>query len=271
MKRHLMIASGALLASLAPPLLGQQVHPNVATGTRSESLYVDSGSDQVSLFNGNLSYTIPVGEPIPVGPVLRIAPTLVYNSQIHRLWQVECPAPPYGPLVSLLETATGDRALGAGWQLHFGRLIAPPSGYSSQMHGRCSSQAARAETTVFDLPQPPSPGMWPTGFAYLSPEGSVHVFYDRQIESETPLPDPPQTAADWRCAKGPQRTAGERCYGYTHDGSFLRVDPIDPGHGGQPVVYFPDGTKQVLGFAGGRVVKDLDPACRVPRDLVTVG
>ena len=52
---------------------GQQIHPNVATGTRTESLYVDSGSDQVNLFNGNLSYSLPVGEPIPVGPILRIA------------------------------------------------------------------------------------------------------------------------------------------------------------------------------------------------------
>lgn len=145
-----------------------------------------------------------------------------------------------GEQVSITEAVTGDRAFGAGWQLHFGRLIAPPSGYTDQ--GLVPPTAnAKPLPSAADLPEPPSPGMWPTGFAYLSPEGSVHVFHDRQIESETPLPGLPQTAANWRCAKAPERAAGERCYGYTHDGSFLRLDPIDPDHGVSPSSTSPTG------------------------------
>lgn len=246
MKRHLTTAASVLLVFLTPPLHAQQAHPNVATGTRSESLYVDSGSDQVNLFNGNLSYTIPIGEPIPVGPVLRIAPKLVYNSQINKVWQVQFRVPGQGEQVSINQAVTGDRVLGAGWQLHFGRLIAPPAGYTEQ--GTVEPTAnAKPLPSPADLPEPPSPGMWPTGFAYLSPEGSVHVFHDRQIESETPLPGLPQTAANWRCAKAPERAAGERCYCYTHDGSFLRFDPIDPDYGASPSSTSPTGRNRCWG------------------------
>jgi hypothetical protein len=84
LKRLLVPVLAASCLGMPGVLIGQQAHPNVATGARSESLYVDSGNDQVNVFNGNLSYTIPIGEAIPVGPVLRLAPALVYNSRSGR-------------------------------------------------------------------------------------------------------------------------------------------------------------------------------------------
>ena len=256
MKRILETAGLLLAAGFALPLVGQQAHPNVATGTRTESLYVDAGSDQVNLFNGNLSYAIPVGEPIPVGPVLRIAPKLVYNSHLTKTWQVLCGAPPYYDEVNFVEAPTGDRAFGAGWQLHFGRLVAEPSGWSYQKPGACSARLAQAAAGIA-APSASGAGMWSTGFAYQAPDGSVHVFYDRQLEDPNALPGAPPTTG-WACADTTQRNPNSHCFGYTHDGSFLRLDPIDFENGNAPVVYFPDGTRQVLAFAGGRVAPDLD-------------
>ena len=256
MKRLLGIAGFALVAGITLPLQGQQIHPNVATGTRTESLYADSGSDQVNLFNGNLSYSLPIGEPIPVGPILRIAPRLVYNSQIWKTWQVLCGSPPYYDQANIVGALTGDRAFGAGWQLHFGRLIAPPFGESFQLPGSCSVKAQRLPAGT-QAASAGEAGMWSAGFAYLSPDGSVHEFYDRQFEEETPLPGLPPTTG-WACRNSALRTPGEHCFGYTHDGSYLRLDPLDPEHSESPVVYFPDGTIQVLDFAGGRVAPNLD-------------
>lgn len=74
--------------------VGQQEHPNRATGERSETLYAQSGQDEVNLFNGNLSYRIPIGEGVQAGPSLRLAPFLVFNSTPLRNWNLGCSPPP---------------------------------------------------------------------------------------------------------------------------------------------------------------------------------
>lgn len=265
MKRLLVLVLAAFCLGMPGVLIGQQAHPNVATGARSESLYVDSGNDQVNVFNGNLSYTIPIGEAIPVGPVLRLAPALVYNSQVWKKFQVEkaylIPGDPehltytYEPRDAL----AGDRIVGLGWQLHFGRLIGSPGGLLSLSPGfteppdlaRNPDSGIAASSASTSLPVA---GMAPTGLAFQSPDGSVHEFFDRLVESTSDIGTGPAT---WPCANYLTHGSGH-CFGYTHDGSFLRLDPMDPDFGGQPVVYFPDGTKYVLGYRGGRWVREHD-------------
>jgi hypothetical protein len=78
----------AVLVGLLPSIAwAQQEHPNRATGFRSETLY-SSGRDDVNLFNGNLSYSIAIGDPIPVGPGLSLSAQLNYNSKVWSTWTV---------------------------------------------------------------------------------------------------------------------------------------------------------------------------------------
>ena len=76
-KTSLTFVIVAALLFLAQAAFGQQEHPNRATGERSETLYAQSGQDEVNLFNGSLSYRIPIGEGVQAGPRLRLAPELV--------------------------------------------------------------------------------------------------------------------------------------------------------------------------------------------------
>lgn len=246
-----------LSACLATPILGQGDHPNRAAGISAQTLYSSSGTDDINLFNGNLHYRIPIGEPVAVGPLLSIAPAVVYNSQAEKVWRV-CKENEEHP--------TGDRAIGPGWRLHFGRLVP------------VETRIPRGSTDCWQPSTPEAPlvddavyGKGSTGWAYEDPEGGIHEFYDRLVESSCNISDPTcEQTHPPKCFDPTEHGTGH-CFAYTHDGSFLRLDPIDPEHGGHPTVYFPDGTFRVLGFRGGRypilgtsLPTDLDYAETVP-------
>src|SRR6266511_5231011 len=97
-----------------PTALSQQEHPNRATGERSETLYAQSGQDEINLFNGSLSYRIPIGEGVQAGPNLRLAPVLVYNTIPVRNWDLRC-STPNGPYQFFEAYPPGDRIFGHGW------------------------------------------------------------------------------------------------------------------------------------------------------------
>jgi RHS repeat-associated protein len=233
-----LIAGLLIAAGMAPALLAQEEHPNRATGAREETLYSSNGADDINLFNGNLTYRISIGTPVPVGPQLSIAPVLVYNSHNERRWRY-CRDTPDHP--------TGDRAVGTGWSLRFGRLVPirdrPPT---------VSTSCEPPEPSVPSSSPAPVKSKISTEWGYEAPDGAVHEFFDRRVEASCDVGDPTCEAIHPpNCFDAASRPTGH-CYAYTHDGSFLRLDPIDPEHGGNPTVYFPDGTFRVLGFKGGR-------------------
>lgn len=249
-----------ILAGLSSPVTAQVEHPNRATGSRSETLYSSSGSDDVNLFNGGLTWRIPVGERVSVGPLLSIAPTLVYNNRTTRPWRT-CRD-------DMTDHNVGDRAIGSGWQLHFGRLV-PVHDRPPYSHVDCNT-AAETSSAVTG----PDVGMRSTRWGYQAPDGAVHEFYDRRTELTCHVANPGCEPSPPPNCFSPDRPAGH-CFVYTHDGSFLRLDPRDPERGGLPTVYFPDGTWQVLGFAAGRrpaaggssALTDLDFADQHPDSL----
>lgn len=69
MKFRPAIAVLLFSACLATHILGQSDQPNRAAGTSAQTLYASSGSDDISLFNGNLHCRISIGEPAAVGPL----------------------------------------------------------------------------------------------------------------------------------------------------------------------------------------------------------
>ncbi|HPA50934.1 MAG TPA: hypothetical protein PLP50_04955 [Thermoanaerobaculia bacterium] len=257
MKFRPAVVGPLLAACLATPILGQGDHPNRAAGISAQTLYSSSGSDDINLFNGNLHDLIPIGEPVAVGPLLSIAPALVYNSQAEKVWRV-CKENEEHP--------TGDRAIGPGWRLHFGRL------------GPVETRIPRGSIDYWQPSTPEAPlvddavyGMGSTRWAYEDTDGGIHEFYDRLVESSCSISDPACEPTHPPKCFGPTEHGAGHCFAYTHDGSFLRLDPIDPEHGGHPTVYFPDGTFRVMGFRGGRypilgtsLPTDLDHAETVP-------
>jgi hypothetical protein len=93
-----------------------QRHPNVEVGFKAERVYQFSDLDSVSLFNGNLTISIPLGLRYPVGPTLSYQFALTYNSKV---WD-------YG-MTDNRQVATPNRRsnAGVGWRLSFGRLSSP--------------------------------------------------------------------------------------------------------------------------------------------------
>lgn len=225
----------------------QEDHPNVAAGTRSETLYSLGAGDQVSVFSGGLTYRLPIGEPVAVGPQLVLAPFLAYNSgQSEASWENLGCGTPESPVFSV--QAAGDRWVGLGWRLHFGRL-------------RPIHDFPRAAQVCSPFPPKPpriaegsvAAGMLATAWAYEEPDGTLHTLYDRRVEATCDILQPACGAANpgsgdcWA-----PRAPGQHCFNYTHDGSQIRADFQDPDYGGAPAIYFPDGTVRVLGFNGGR-------------------
>jgi hypothetical protein len=83
---HLAAPAAVLAASLAlAPALFAQGDQTVERGFAPEKVYDFSSIDQVNLFNGNLSLTIPIGPRFPVGGGLTYGLTLVYNSNVWKI------------------------------------------------------------------------------------------------------------------------------------------------------------------------------------------
>src|SRR5438876_5060528 len=96
-RRNVLIVPGAYHAGIllsvwvafsGCPAGAQEEHPNRATGTRSETLYSE-GQENINLYNGNVTYQVPLGSPVPVGPMLRLGATLTYNSAVDKTWTIE--------------------------------------------------------------------------------------------------------------------------------------------------------------------------------------
>src|SRR3954453_5969413 len=105
-----------LFVAAATTLLAQQ-HPNVARGFDIGRTFQMNGIDNVNLFNGSLTVTIPIGQRYHVNGNLQYGLTLVYNSNVWDTGPVSPPGTTYPTYPSRRSNA------GIGWLLSLGRLF----------------------------------------------------------------------------------------------------------------------------------------------------
>jgi RHS repeat-associated protein len=72
--------AAALMVLTAVYATAQNQHKNQERGFSANGVYSGGDLDHINLFNGNLTVSIPIGQPYPVNGQLSYAFTLVYNS-----------------------------------------------------------------------------------------------------------------------------------------------------------------------------------------------
>lgn len=164
MKRAALLTL-AVFALSTQALLAQE-HPNQARGFEAAKVYQLGEVDQVNLFNGNLSLTIPIGQRYPVNAGFSYGLVLTYNSNLWKYEEDENFTPPNIFTPAVVARPDPIWNAGFGWMLHMGRLFAP-------------------STPTFN-----DSVRW----VYLSPDGSRHTFYPTLHEGET---DGPSGGSFW--------------------------------------------------------------------------
>src|SRR5258706_5105310 len=138
MKRLALALAAAVIACAA---LAQE-HPNLERGFAPDKIYQFGNLDQVNVFNGNMSLTIPLGNPYPVDGGLSYALSLTYNSKVWDFKEVYRFAKPFQDALPNRRSNAG-----MGWLVSMGKLLSP--------------------STTFNI----------SDWAYESPDGAAHKFY----------------------------------------------------------------------------------------------
>ena len=144
-----------LLATLFSATAVQaQDFPGIARGFEPEKSYQIGEIESVGLFNGGLTFTIPIGGTYPIGPSFGLGLTLVYNSHLWRYQES-------GGTTQLWPSEIFNAGL--GWTLSLGRLLHPQ-----------------------DLTNDGA------GYTYYDASGARHDFYTKlhASDSANPPPDP---------------------------------------------------------------------------------
>jgi RHS repeat-associated protein len=246
MKRYRLFVAATLILWLAVSSAAQNQHPNQARGFNANGVYSAGDVDHVNLFNGNLTVTIPIGQPYPVNGRLSYSFTLVYNSNPWSPREV-CPT-----TVDLSQQSStflsiqprvvynNDGQIIVSEQVNVGGINAydpdAPRASSDQCWTIQDPNPAtnaglgwqlsfgklyRPRDDVYDdRPDYTERSVW----VYMSPDGSEHTFY-RTLHEDDP--------------------AGSPNVWYTRDGSYLRLNmaPAANGYNADMTIEFPDGQK----------------------------
>ena len=105
------------LATLAPA--AAQTHPNFARGFEPGKAYQIGDVDSVSLFNGSLTLTIPLGPTYPVGGTISYGLTLTYSTGAWE-FQEECQQ---GDVCTAQVRPARHFRAGLGWTVSFGETV----------------------------------------------------------------------------------------------------------------------------------------------------
>ncbi|MDP9119862.1 MAG: hypothetical protein M3O15_00570, partial [Acidobacteriota bacterium] len=147
---------------LAGPLpVGADVHPNTEGGFSVDRAYHVGDIDNINLFNGSLTLTIPLGPPFPMGGNLSYGLDLVYNSNPWYYQQRD--DIPSGRTYTYANPTPCSNA-GLGWHISLGQFMPPCIPASEATTGSES------------------------GTVYQGPDGSQHLFYSTLHEGD---PDDP--------------------------------------------------------------------------------
>jgi len=113
-------------ALLLPSALHAQIHPNHAQGFEPQHAYQIGDIENVNLFNGNLTLTIPIGSQYPLGGEFSYGLTLSYTGNVWE-WEEDYLLGPNGYQYYLKAIPRKRSNAGLGWQLTLGRLNPPRS------------------------------------------------------------------------------------------------------------------------------------------------
>ncbi|HEX8249847.1 MAG TPA: discoidin domain-containing protein [Pyrinomonadaceae bacterium] len=228
MKINRLLRSLALLVFLfSQDFYPQSQHINQSRGFNANGVYSSKDIDNINLFNGNLTLTIPIGGSYKGGGNSTFSLMLVYNSNLwnqeeqcavqatgkYTVWshfsfetQNVWVDPPYpnandGELIApredddcyTISVPNPETNAGMGWQLTLGKLF-PPRAYD--YHPLATEKQ---------------------NWVYVAPDGSEHSFYNKLHETDS------ETDANVT---------------YTRDGSYLRMKAVA---GGERIVEFPNG------------------------------
>lgn len=189
---------------------GEDVVPEASRGFEAGKVYDSSQVDQIGLFNGNLTVSIPLGDGFQVGPSFGYQFSLRYNSNAWNFDSYNC-EPLFG--CQIYGYPTPGPTAGIGWDFHLGRLLGPHEGPIDHLEPKWNRS-----------------NVW----EYISPDGASHAFYRTLHEGETN----DNAACD---------VVGEpidpNCWvvAYTRDGSYLRMTKNGPNW---RRIDFPDGSRQ---------------------------
>jgi YD repeat-containing protein len=150
-----------LAVVLAAGLVGRaaaDVHPNTESGVAVDRAFQSEEVDNINLFNGNLTVTIPLGNAYPVNGALSYRFTLVYNS---NPWTYASRTLSDGKTTYTHSMPSPCSNAGLGWRESFGG-IGPST---------CNS----TDNTVTSATE-----------TYEAPDGSQHLFYSSLHPGETP-------------------------------------------------------------------------------------
>ncbi|MEM9292277.1 MAG: RHS repeat-associated core domain-containing protein [Acidobacteriota bacterium] len=157
----LLSAGSASLSSPAwsQPAEGYQVHPAFERGFSSETAYEVQVDSSVNLFNGNLSFSLPIGPRLVAEGDLTYGFTLAFNSSLWRYDTIVqiCDASDDGTPTNEALPSSAFNA-GLGWTLTGGELYAPG-----------------------DFPYVDS-----TQWQLLSGDGALRAFHNKLHENDSP-------------------------------------------------------------------------------------
>jgi len=142
-----------------------QVHPNLEKGFAADKMYQFNNVDNVNLFNGNLTFTIPLGGSIPASDRLATSMTLVYNSKLWDATQYRDGSMPAGQETRTWKTPTARSNAGLGWMVSFGRMF----------------EGATSNTDLNDSDIVPND----SSIHYESPDGADHVIHNTGLHSDS--------------------------------------------------------------------------------------
>jgi hypothetical protein len=145
---------GSVLSILSALTTAAQTHPAVERGFRAEQTYDFNGFDSVSMANGNINATIPLGGSFPVGEGLSYSFSVHYSGNLWNKVVKENQTDPALP-PRIWYVIRGEDNAGLGWNLSFGALY--PGGTTKE--GEYNTNAAK--------------------WRYVSPDGAEHVFWGR--------------------------------------------------------------------------------------------
>ncbi len=122
--RYAKILLAALLFACAPALA--DIHPNTAPGFPVEQSFHVGDIDNVNLFNGSLTLTIPLGGSYPVGGSFSYGLKLIYNSTPWTFASLPV-LDPWGNQVGTRTAAEPSACsnAGLGWRVSLGRMSPP--------------------------------------------------------------------------------------------------------------------------------------------------
>jgi len=120
----------AFVALVAPHAALSQIHPNHAQGFEPQRAFEVGDLENVNLFNGNLTLTLPIGQRYPVGGDFSYGLTLTYNGNVWE-WEEDSLLGANGYEYFLEAIPMKRSNAGLGWELHLGRINPPRSQYSN--------------------------------------------------------------------------------------------------------------------------------------------